>query len=167
MKQQLNPILYISLLTIFVLLCLTGCSPGKEVSTASREEITLAIGTDVWKFTALFMNPQYGRSGNVNGSYLVKFDRKRMEVYLPYFGRAYGGADVLSSRSPLDFTTTDFSFEKEQDKKGAWVITIKPKNYSEVQIFIFTLQGNGSAELNVQLTNRSPVSFRGIIDPIK
>ncbi|MBL0307936.1 MAG: DUF4251 domain-containing protein [Chitinophagaceae bacterium] len=73
----------------------------------------------------------------------------------------------MSGRSPLDFTTTDFSFEKEQDKKGAWVITIKPKDYSEVQIFIFTLQGNGSAELNVQLTNRSPVSFRGIIDPVK
>lgn len=84
MKQQLNPFLYVSLLTIFVLLCFTGCSPGKEVSTASREEITLAIGLDVWKFTALFMNPQYGRSRNVNGSYLVKFDRKKMEVYLPY-----------------------------------------------------------------------------------
>ena len=167
MKQQSNPFLYVSLLSIFVLLGLTGCSPGKEVSTASKEEIVQAIGLDAWKFTALFMNPQYGRSRNVNGSYLVKFDRKRMEVYLPYFGRAYGGADVLSGRSPLDFTTTDFSFEKEQDKKGAWVITIKPKDYSEVQIFLFTLQGNGSAELNVQLTNRSPVSFRGIIDPVK
>ncbi len=167
MKQQLNPFLYVSLLTIFVLLCFTGCSPGKEVSTASKEEIAQAIGVDAWKFTALFVNPQYGRSRNVNGSYLVKFNREKMEVYLPYFGRAYGGADVMSGRSPLDFTTTDFSFEKEQDRKGAWVITIKPKDYSEVQIFLFTLEGNGRAELNIQLTNRSPISFRGIIDPVK
>ena len=57
MQQQSNPFLYVSLLSIFVLLGLTGCSPGKEVSTASREEITLAIGTDVWKFTALFYEP--------------------------------------------------------------------------------------------------------------
>ena len=73
----------------------------------------------------------------------------------------------MSGRSPLGFTTTDFSFEKEHDKKGAWVITIKPKDYSEVQIFLFTLEDNGRAELNIQLTNRSPISFRGIIDPVK
>ncbi|MBK8142047.1 MAG: DUF4251 domain-containing protein [Chitinophagaceae bacterium] len=60
----------------------------------------------------------------------------------------------------MDFTTTDYSFEKKQDKKGAWVITIKPKDYSEVQISFSLCRGNGSAELNVQLTNRSPVSFR-------
>ena len=84
MKQQLNSILYVSLLAILVLLCFTGCYPGKAVSTASKVEIAQAIDADAWKFTALFMNPQYGRSRNVNGSYLVKFDRKKMEVYLPY-----------------------------------------------------------------------------------
>lgn len=151
-----------------VLFLLPACSTGNEIdSAATKEEITQAINNDHWIFTAQNSNPQYGRSrGIVNGVYEVKFNKDTMIVNLPYFGRLYSGAGVLNNRGPLDFTTTDFSATKENSKAG-WVVTIKPKDQSEVQTLIFNLYETGTAQLNVTLTNRSPISYTGNVRPVK
>jgi hypothetical protein len=73
----------------------------------------------------------------------------------------------LEARSPLDFTTTDFTIRKDHNDKGRWNITISPKDYREVQSFDFIFFNNGSAQLNVQLTNRSSISFNGAVKPGK
>jgi hypothetical protein len=88
-------------------------------------------------------------------------------VYLPYFGRSYSAAAAMNGKGPLDFQTTSFSFTKQQNKKGGWDINIKPKDNGEIQSLSFTLYDNGSAQLNVLLTNRSPISFSGTVSPKK
>ena len=135
------------------------------------EEIVLsvieqAIAADNWIFIADRALPQRGRSRNLTGQYEVRFSKDTIIAFLPYFGRAYSGP-VLETRSPLDFKSTDFTVSKAQNDKGRWNITIRPKDYREVQSFDFMLFNNGSAQLNVQLTSRSSISFNGYVKPGK
>jgi hypothetical protein len=145
----------------------TGCSSGKQPSSAAaQQEISQAINNDRWVFTAYNVNPQYGRSRNVNGLYEVKCTKDKLIVSLPYFGRLYSGAGLMNNQSVLDFTSSDFSFDKQKGKNDGSVVTIKPNDYREVQSLVFTLFESGTAQLNVMLTNRSAISFTGIVGPL-
>ena len=166
MQQQCTSLLLRCLFAEVQLIFMqTACSPAKQV-TASNEEIVQAITNDNWIFVADRALPQRGRSRNLTGQYEVRCSKDTIIVYLPYFGRAYSGP-VMETRSPLDFKTTDFTISKEQNDKGRWNITIRPKDYREVQSFDFMLFNNGSAQLNVQLTSRSSISFNGNVKPGK
>ena len=166
MKQKLNslllPCLFIGVLCILIS---PGCSSAKHsTGTASTEGIAQAIANDNWIFIADRALPQRGRTRNLTGQYEVRCSKDTIVSYLPYFGRAYS-APVLETTSPLDFKSTDFTISKAQNDKGRWNISVRPKDYREVQSFDFTLFDNGSAQLNVQLTNRSPISFNGFVRP--
>ena len=168
MKHKLNfPLLSCLLFGMPLILIVAGCSPVKQAAvTASNEEIEQAIAADNWIFIADRALPQRGRSRNLTGQYEVRCSKDTIIVYLPYFGRAYSGP-VLETRSPLDFKSTDFTVSKAQNDKGRWNITIRPKDYREVQSFDFMLFNNGSAQLNIQLTSRSSISFNGNVKPGK
>ena len=152
----------------FISIILTGCSGSKQAAApdVSKEAITASINKGEWVFTANYVMPQSGRSRSTNGLYTVTYSASKFVVYLPYFGKAYS-ASIGSSQGPLDFTTSDFDLSKEQKKEGQWSFVLKPKDYKEVQSMNFTVYDNGSADLNVTLTNRSPISFRGNFAPKK
>ena len=148
----------------------SGCSSTKRteaVVAASNEQTTEAINNDRWIFVVNQIMPQTGRSRTATSRYDVRSSKDTLSVQLPYFGRAYSGADVMTNNSPLNFTSTDFDRVKEEGGNGKWNITIKPKDNREVQSLNFTLYNNGSAQLNVQLANRSPISFSGSVMPRK
>ncbi|HRN54998.1 MAG TPA: DUF4251 domain-containing protein [Agriterribacter sp.] len=169
MKQLFNYLLRYCLFTGTLLIFIQpGCSPAKHSATiaASDEAIAAAIAADNWVFSANQVLPQRGRSRNLTGGYVVACRKDTLLFYLPYFGRAYS-ATISETTSPLNFKTTDFSFSKTKNDKGRWNITVVPKDYREVQSCDFTLYENGSAQLNVQMTNRSPISFSGFIQPGK
>lgn len=165
-KNTINLCMLPLLAGIFLLIFLTGCSSGKKLSTDNRG-ITLALNDDQWIFTANMVMPQSGRSRIVNGQYDVVFKKDTLNVYLPYFGRSFSTSGILNNQSPLDFKSTEFSFTKEQGNNGAWLVILKPKDNIEIQSLSFTLSTDGYANLDVLLTNRSPISFRGTISPIQ
>ena len=155
------------LLVVFISILLSNCSSSKQTaSDASNAAIAEAINKNEWVFTANYVIPQSGRSRATNSLYTVTYSDNKFLVSLPYFGKAYT-ASIGSSQSPLDFKSSDFEINKEMKKQGEWAITVKPKDYSEVQTLNFTLYENGSADLGVTLTNRSPISFRGTVSPKK
>ncbi len=165
MKQAFH---YLVISILFVSILSSGCSGSKQAAApgVSKEAITESINKGEWVFTANYVMPQSGRSRPTNGLYTVTFNANTFVVYLPYFGKAYS-ASIGSSQGPLDFKTSDFDIAKEQKKDGQWSLEIKPKDYKEVQSMNFTIYDNGSADLNVTLTNRSPISFRGNVAPKK
>jgi hypothetical protein len=164
--KKLSHYLFMSVFSISIFA--SGCSSSKQATAASfsKEAITEAINKNEWVFTANYVMPQTGRSRSTNGIYTVTYSNNKFVVYLPYFGRAYS-APIGSSQGPLDFTTSDFDVAKDQKKEGQWDIVLKPKGNREVQSMNFTLFENGSGDLNVTLTNRSPISFRGNVAPKK
>jgi hypothetical protein len=160
-----------SIITGIILFCTTtillGACDATKNTPASAAALNLAIDSSHWKFVANNMIPQYSGSRPVNGSYDVVCSNNKLTVYLPYFGKADGNANTLSGRGPLDFTSADFSMDKQQNKKGKWTITIIPKDYREVQSMTFTFYNNGSASLGVTMGSRTPVSFTGLVEVAK
>lgn len=140
-----------------------GCNNSRQaVVSDSASAISNGIENDEWIFTADYVLPQGGRSRATNGVYNVTNSAKKLVVALPYFGTAYAGI-AYGSGSPLDFTSADFTLNKRKLKEGKWRIEVKPIDYREVQSMTFTFFDNGSADLNIILTNRSSIGFRGSI----
>ncbi|RYF90903.1 MAG: DUF4251 domain-containing protein [Chitinophagaceae bacterium] len=150
---------------VIILLLLFGCKAPQSITKGQQaQNIKAAIDSNSWTFTALNVQPQTGRSQMVNGLYTVVSSADSLNVYLPYFGRAFSGADIYgSSKSVLDFISTNFSFDKQNTKEGKWTILMIPKDQREIQTMTFTFFSNGSASLAVVLTNRTPINFTGTL----
>jgi len=146
---------------VAILLIVFVCSSCTLEHAHSSNTPAPVINDSSWIFTATYTVPQTGRSGPVNGNYTVTYTPAKLRVYLPYFGEAYGGADVMSSDNPLDFTSTDFSGVPLRGKKGEHNIVIKPADNARVSSMSFTFYDNGNAHLDVIMNNRSGISFNG------
>jgi len=113
-------------------------------------------------FKAQSALPLGGRTRILTTDYDLKVTKEKIISYLPYFGRAYE-APIDPSKGPLDFTTTDFSYASLPGKKEGWTVTIKPKDYTDVQQLILHISSDGYASLQVLSTNRQAISFNGVI----
>ena len=162
MKATISSLVRLVLFMTITITLLTSCEPAQQstATAASSEDVAKAINDDHWVFTADQVMPLRGRSRIITGNYDVQCKGDTLISYLPYFGRAYS-ATYGSTTSALDFKSTNFSYTKEKDAKGAWNVTIKPVDYTEVQAMYFTFYENGSAQLNVQSNNREAISFSG------
>ena len=149
------------LMLLLIAVLVNACNSTNRVTIAENENTITYAPDSSWTFTAAEVMPQYGSTRHADGNYSVNYSNNKLVVYLPYFGRAYSGANVLSSTGPLDFTTNKFTITQKETKKGHWSITIKPKDYNEVQSMNFMFYDNGSANLSVTMTNRTPISFTG------
>ncbi len=158
-----------TLLFTVIVLFLMACGGSKNAAgnAASEVAITNSLDSNQWQFIPYQVNPQTGRSRQVNGNYSVVRRDNKLTVYLPYFGTAIGGANIFSNKSPLDFISVDFIADQQKPSATEWRITVKPKDSREVQTMNFTLFSNGSASLSVTMTNRSGISFTGRIEPAK
>ena len=155
-----------SVLCLFTITIISaGCSSSKSSTAVPLTTYALhqAITENKWVFTADYVMPQSGRSRATNGLYTMVANADKISVQLPYFGRAYSGADVLSGKGPLDFTSTDFNLDKQEKKEGEWRLLLKPNDYREVQSITMNFYTNGRASVDVLFTNHSPISFRGTI----
>ncbi len=164
-KQLFSSTVILLILTAILASAFNTASNSKVPVT--REEITPAIDSSKWVFTANEAMPQYGNAKPLTAEYSVVYKNNKLTVYLPYYGRAFDGADVFSGKNPLDFTSVKFTLDKQPAKKGGWNITIKPKDNNDVVSMNFTFYDNGNARLEVSMSNRSPISFTGSVEPSK
>lgn len=152
--------------SVLLLIVILSFIPQKKTKPLfSQEDIRQAIMNDRWDFSADYAQPSYGRSRNIMGSYFVQCRKDSLLVALPYYGKLNSSAGATNN-NPLDFKSTNSKIEKQEKKKGKWIVTIKPE-YSEVQSMSFTFFDNGSAQVNFIMTNRSAISFSGKVAPPK
>lgn len=150
--------LILALSSLFIISC---ASSGNSVQNAATRA---AIDSNRWTFTVSQVQPQIGRTQVPNGNYSVICAPNNLNVYLPYFGRAFSGADVYNtSQSPLHFISKEFTLEKVEVKTGKWTVIIVPTDQRQVQRMTYTFYNNSSASLDVILTNRSPIRFTGTV----
>lgn len=132
---------------------------------ASNKTIADTTG---WEFSAHTAIPHMGTSRSIIGSnYSIVYNGESLSVYLPYFGRAYAGADIYTGRNPLDFRSKEFSIESKPMKKGGMRYIIHPKDNSEVQTMTISAFDNGNADLDVTMSSRSSITFYGTISMLK
>jgi hypothetical protein len=145
---------------------LSGCSSSRVKTGVTDPDIPNAIDSNNWVFTVQQVMPIYGRARQPNGNYTVVCKDQKLEVYLPYFGRATAGVDVYTGRGPLDFTADKPLIKKEQIKPGEWRLQVEP-GIREVQTMDFTFYTNGTAHLAVRMSSRSGISYSGTVGPLK
>jgi len=162
-NKQLTGLLGLILLSTFFI----ACSSEKQIdSSFSQEEIAQAINNDKWVFTADHAMPAYGSSRNLNSEYnVICRSKDTLIVALPYYGRLNSASGAFSG-NPLDFKSNKFTLTKEDKKAGEGLVIIKPDN-SEVQSMNFTFFDNGTAQVNIIMTNRSGINFSGKVAPLR
>ena len=166
MKQLINKQLKSLTGLVLVSTLFIACSSEKQIdSSFNQDEITQAINNSRWTFSANSASPSYGSYRNLTGEYFVKCQKDTLIVALPYFGKLNSAAGARDG-NPLDFKSTNFTLSKEDKKPGEWLVTINRPD-QEVQSMTFTFFDNGSAQLNIVMTNRSGISFSGNVAPAK
>ena len=143
------------------------CKPAQTTAESRSTEIRLKklLKSRIYRFIPQSVQTQSGRSFPVN-SYSFNLHKDSLVSYLPYFGVAYS-APIASSRSPLDFTSTDFTYTSQAGKKGKNSINITLNdNFTDAQELYLDVSSSGYATLNVRFNNRQSISFYGQISEI-
>lgn len=154
------------ILPAFLAALLCACSSSKQAGPVETEVgIQKAVDSSRWVFTISQVIPAYGRSRQMTSDYSVILRGEKLEVYLPYFGRATSGVDVYSGRGPLDFSTEKPAIDQQQIKPGEWRIQVKP-DIREVETMDFTFFANGTAHLAIRMTSRTAISYNGTVRPL-
>ena len=147
------------LLSLFTLMMISQLMNAQVKDPAELQQM---IDSKDLVFKARTAYPQSGRSWELTFDYDLSVNGGKLVSYLPYFGRAYS-INPYSSEGGLQFTSTNFSYKTEKDKKG-WDITIKPKDQSDVQQMFLEVSPKGYATLRVISTNRQNISYFGVIE---
>lgn len=152
---------------VMVSFLISACSSVKSTIDATPQTISTAVDSNRWQFVPQQVIPAIGRSRQVSSDFVVQLRKDTLQVYLPYYGRANAGADVLSGRGPLDFTSTQFSREPQHPKTGEWNIALVPGDHTEVRLLQFQFFSNGSASLEVLFNSHSSIRYTGTLQPLQ
>ncbi len=157
-----------TLSVLFSIVLFIECKSSKEFAPEnqlSQDEYSAIIKQKKYTFVPHQIIPMSGKARYLTSDYSVKISNDTLDVYLPYFGRAYT-APMSSSDGGIKFVSTDFSYSMKEKKSGSYEIVIKPKDITSTMnagiTLQFTLNDNGSGSLYITSTNRQPVNFYGI-----
>ena len=147
------------------LLLFQGCSPSRSV--AEKEQIAAdienAVITSDFTFKATYAHPTGFRSRYLSPYYEVKVSPDTVDVYLPYFGRAYK-APLSPNEGGYRFTSIDFDYRVETGKRaGNWNVSININDLDRNVLFNFDIWENETSRLSIIDTDRQGISFQGNI----
>lgn len=143
-----------------------------DKKAAKAADVTRAISSNNFVFKANFVIPMTLTAMPLTtGNYDLSVSKGKLDVYLPYFGRAYS-APRDPSKGGIKLSTTDYDYTSVQNKKGGWDITITPKKTTvktvdDVQVMKLTVSKDGYASLYVNSNTRQPITFNGTIEEFK
>lgn len=138
-------------------------SPASKKGSAKTAAIKNMIDSGNYVFQAQSAMPMKGRVRQlITDNYTLKVNPEKITSDLPYFGQAYI-APADPTQTGIQFSTKDFDYKITPGKKDGWNVTIKPKDYKDVQQLQLTISSEGYATLHVISASREPITFNGII----
>lgn len=147
------------LLALLVGLPTLSAQTKKEKKEQKKEAVKKLIVSENYKIDVRTALPMRGRSIPLTSLYSLEIRNDSVISYLPYFGRAYsipyGGGDGLNFRAPLK------EYSMEMDKKGNAVIKFTARNPEDRYEYRAKVYSDGSASIDVNMTNRQSISFQG------
>ncbi len=153
--------------TLITLIILSLAFAANGVAqTEHKDPVKDAIESKLYIFKARTVMPASGGTRQLTSDYSLTINGDSVVAYLPYFGRAYS-VTPGQTNDGINFTSTDFTYNVTEGKKGGWMIEIKPKDARDIQQLNLNLSRNGYGTLHVNSQNRQSISFTGKADPIK
>ncbi|OQP39845.1 hypothetical protein A4H97_16625 [Niastella yeongjuensis] len=147
-------------LAIIAFICLPAL--GWAQKKDRKAEIKRIVEAQNYVFKAQTALPTAGATRQLTSDYDFRVSKDTIVSDLPYFGRAYT-APLNPSEGPLQFTSTDFQYTVNTNKKGGWNVSIAPKDRTDPRELLMTIFENGSASMVVNSNNRQPISFNGYV----
>ncbi len=156
------------LLIISCIAFLVSISAGSLAQTKSQKaaELKKLLDSKNFVFVAESATPMSGGNIRLTSNYEVRFLNDSLDSFLPYFGRAFR-AEFGATDSPLRFSSSDFTYEAKASKRGGQTITIKINNPDDPDMLTLSVSPSGYGTLQVTSVNRQPISFYGVITPLK
>ena len=154
-------------LFILVLIVSTGLNTAiaqtKSKKQIKEERISAMVKAKKYIFLANYVLPQRGGSRQLTSDYDLRVTPDSVISYLPYFGQAYFDVAYNNQDNGIKFTSTKFSYEVTEKKKGGWEITIKPSDVKNMSRLILSISSDGYASLGVYTVNRDYIDFNGYL----
>lgn len=179
---------YLLLLTTLTTVGVQAVKAQDTTKKATRAERNAMKAADVKKlldskkftFKAQYANPQGGAITNLNGrlinlspdgtghiylnyDYDVKVRPDTVTAFLPYYGRTTFDPAINPTDNGIKFTSTKYGYTSKAGKKGLNTITITPEDAKYNRKMILEVSDNGTARLQMIITNRNSISFDGYI----
>ena len=151
----------INLIILSLIFVSTGFTQDKK-----DDPVKDAIDTKHYVFKARTVMPATGNTRQLTSEYDLTVNGDSVVAYLPYFGRAYSATPGKAGEG-INFTSTNFTYNVTEGKKGGWMIEIRPKDAGDVQQLNLNLSKNGYGTLHVNNQNRQSISFTGKADPVR
>ncbi|PTQ96971.1 uncharacterized protein DUF4251 [Mucilaginibacter yixingensis] len=158
---------------LFVVLAITAGmnvahAQNKKKAYSEQENIIMrALDMKNYTFNAQSANPMRGTTINLTGINDLRIKKDSIIAYLPYYGRAYMGVAYNPTESPLQFTSTKFTYSSVTKKNDNREITIKLQDSKEIRQIIISTSLNGYATVTVTSNNRDPITFYGTLEETK
>ncbi|PKB15370.1 DUF4251 domain-containing protein [Flavobacterium sp. 5] len=138
----------------------------EEQKAVKQKEIDALVQSKEYEFEAIMAYPQGTRSIDLttNSNYL-RFQKDTIHSEMPFFGRAYSGVGY-GGDAGLSFkgAIKDYSLKKE---KKSYTIKATVKGDNDSYDIFLTVYFDGGANLLINSTNRSAISYRGNIGKLK
>lgn len=168
---------YISLIFIFgFLFFFQSCSSQASLDSktvdalVSSQEFTFhaqranPMNYDVINVMNSIPNSTSMRILELNGDdYSITINKNNLEVVLPYFGRVFNSTFGDRDKNSYRFTSKDFTVNKAQNKKGNWILKIKPNDTRNVDEIIIEIFKSGKAFVSMRSNDRQPITYDGYV----
>jgi hypothetical protein len=160
-----------TLKNFFVLLLIVGAglniASAQNTKSAKKAAKEIAVKGKIngqrYTFLANYMLPQRGSGKSLTDNYDLRVTKDSVIAFLPYYGRAYYDVPYGGADGGIKFTSTKFSYEVKDKKKGGWEITIKPNDVKNTNRLLLNISTDGYASLSVTSSNRDFITFDGYI----
>ncbi len=130
----------------------------EQKAKAVKEQVV----SENYKITVNSAYPRRGRSVQLSSPYSLAIRNDSVFSDLPYYGRAYsvpyGGGRGLIFSAPIK------EYEMNTTRRGDAKIKFKARNPEDMYTFDVTVYSNGSASINVNMSNRESISFHGELE---
>lgn len=161
-------IILMSLLSVVVL----GAYSSDKKEKKEKVEIDgfALVENKQFVFEAQSMTSQNGVHRSLTTLYDLTMNGDSASAYLPYVGRAYGGAYGGDGAIEFDGPMQDYKIElreKKKEKNNQMMISFIVKGEKDTYTCNLTVSRSGNSSLNVNSNNRQPISFNGQIYEIK
>jgi hypothetical protein len=160
MKTLKNNVILLLILVIGI-----GANAQTKKDKKPTKEAYVKIRMDAKRYTFLanYVLPQRGGGRQLTSEYDLRVTPDSVISFLPYFGRAYFDVPYGGGDGGIKFTSTKFTYEAKEKKKGGWEISIRPSDVKNIDRLLLNISADGYASLSVNSTNRDFITFDGYL----
>lgn len=146
-------------------LCIANAQSSSTKDKKATKQAVIKKNVDAKRYTFLanYVLPQRGGGRQLTSEYDLRVTPDSVISFLPYFGRAYFDVPYGGGDGGIKFTSTKFTYQAKEKKKGGWEITIIPNDVKNLSRLVLYISPDGYASLSVNSFNRDFITFDGYL----